>query len=72
MFIPWHKKDWSVVAIDHRRAIRDLDMGFRKVVERWMSYSQLAEVLVVSDSLKPEFTMNINANNSLHASEKVR
>ena len=42
------------------------------VVERWMSYSQLAEVLVVSDSLKPEFTMNINANNSLHASEKVR
>lgn len=61
-----------VVAIDHRRAVRDLDIGLRKVFERWMSYSHLAEVLVVSDSLKAEFSMNINTNNGLQASEKTR
>ena len=39
-----------VVAIDHRRAIRDLDIGLKRVLVRWKSYSDLAETLVVADS----------------------
>jgi hypothetical protein len=39
-----------VVAIDHRRAIRDLDIGLKTVLVRWKSYSALAETLVVADS----------------------
>jgi len=39
-----------VVAIDHRRAIMELDIGLKAVLLRWRSYSDLAEVLVVSDS----------------------
>lgn len=61
-----------VVAIDHRRAIRDLNIGLRKVVERWSSYSHLAEALVVSNSLKPECSINILINNSLHTSKKAQ
>jgi hypothetical protein len=38
-----------VVAIDHRRAIRDLNIGFKAVMSRWQSYSLLAETLVVAD-----------------------
>jgi hypothetical protein len=38
-----------VVAIDHRKAIRDLDIGLKKVLSRWKSYSKLAEVLVVAE-----------------------
>jgi hypothetical protein len=38
-----------VVAIDHRKAIRDLDIGLKKVLFRWKSYSKLAEVLVVAE-----------------------
>ena len=38
-----------VVAIDHRRAIRDLNIGFKAVVSRWKSYSLLAETLVIAD-----------------------
>jgi hypothetical protein len=38
-----------VVAIDHRRAMRDLDIGFAAVMSRWQSYSLLAETLVVAD-----------------------
>ena len=38
-----------VVAIDHRSAIRDLDIGLRSVLMRWISYSKLAEVLVVAE-----------------------
>ena len=38
-----------VVAIDHRRAIRDLGIGLKPVLLRWYSYSRLAESLVVSD-----------------------
>jgi hypothetical protein len=39
-----------VVAIDHRKAIRDLDIGVRKVLQRWQSYSGLAESLVTADA----------------------
>ena len=39
-----------VVAIDHRRAIRDLDIGLKTVLVRWRSYSDLAETLVVAGS----------------------
>ena len=39
-----------VVAIDHRRAIVDLGIGLRAVLERWRAFSRLAETLVVSDS----------------------
>lgn len=39
-----------VVAIDHRRAIMELDIGLKAVLLRWKSYSNLAEVLVVADS----------------------
>lgn len=39
-----------VVAIDHRHAIRDLNIGTSKVLQRWKSYSALAEALVVADS----------------------
>jgi len=38
-----------VVAIDHRKAIRDMDIGFKTVLVRWRSYSKLAEVLVVAE-----------------------
>ena len=38
-----------VVAIDHRKAIRDLNIGLKKVLLRWKSYSTLAEVLVVAE-----------------------
>ena len=41
-----------VVAIDHRRAIRDLDIGLKTVLVRWKSYSDLAETLVVAGSTK--------------------
>jgi hypothetical protein len=39
-----------VVAIDHRGAIRDLNIGLPGVLARWKAYSHLAETLVVSDS----------------------
>lgn len=39
-----------VVAIDHRRAIRDLNIGLGIVLARWKSYSLLAEVLVVAET----------------------
>jgi len=38
------------VAIDHRKAIRDLNIGLKKVLVRWKSYSVLAEALVVAKS----------------------
>jgi len=38
-----------VVAIDHRAAIRDLDIGLQPVLSRWTDYSRLAETLVISD-----------------------
>ena len=38
-----------VVALDHRSAIRDLDIGFRNVLARWKSYTLLAEKLIVRD-----------------------
>jgi hypothetical protein len=38
-----------VVAIDHRKALRDLDIGLKTVLIRWQSYSKLAEVLVVAE-----------------------
>jgi hypothetical protein len=40
-----------VVAIDHRKAIRDLNIGFKRVLLRWKSYSKLAEVLVVAERI---------------------
>lgn len=39
-----------VVAIDHRKAIRDLNIGLKRVLVRWKAYSDLAEALVVTDS----------------------
>tara|TARA_R110002096_G_scaffold50152_1_gene131937 strand:+ start:13193 stop:13954 length:762 start_codon:yes stop_codon:yes gene_type:complete len=55
-----------VVAIDHRHAIRDLDIGFRPVLARWRSYSRLAEMLVVSDSARDcEHAREIQANSSV-------
>ena len=39
-----------VVAFDHRHAIRDLEIGFSTVFERWSNFAKLAEALVVSDS----------------------
>jgi hypothetical protein len=36
-----------VVMIDHRKALRDLDLSVGTVWRRWMSYSHLAERLVV-------------------------
>ena len=38
-----------VVAIDHRRAVRDLGIGMKQVLGRWKSYSKLAERLVLSN-----------------------
>jgi hypothetical protein len=38
-----------VVAIDHRKAIRDLNIGLKRVLLRWNSYSKLAQVLVVAE-----------------------
>ncbi len=39
-----------VVALDHRKAITDLGIGLKPVLERWRAFSRLAEMLVVSDS----------------------
>ncbi len=36
----------TVVMIDHRKALRDLDLSFGRVWRRWMSYSRCAERLV--------------------------
>ncbi len=38
-----------VVALDHRHAIRDLDIGMPQVLSRWKSYSKLAEQLVIAN-----------------------
>ncbi len=35
-----------VVAVDHRRALRDLDITAKTVIQRWNSYSNFAERLV--------------------------
>ena len=42
-----------VVAIDHRKAICDMNIGLKNVIFRWKSYSQLAEVLVVAERMEP-------------------
>lgn len=42
------------VVIDHHHAIRDLDIGLRRVRARWRTYSNLAELLVVTDFERPE------------------
>ncbi|HNP65257.1 MAG TPA: hypothetical protein PKH39_15075, partial [Woeseiaceae bacterium] len=39
-----------VVAIDHRKAIVDLGIGLKPIIERWRAFSRLSETLVVSDS----------------------
>lgn len=39
------------VMIDHRAAIRDMSLDFSIVWQRWMSYSRLAEQLVVDSSI---------------------
>ncbi|MGI9271431.1 MAG: hypothetical protein ACR2QT_06630 [Woeseiaceae bacterium] len=39
------------VMIDHRTAIRDMSLGYSSVWQRWMSYSRLAEQLVVDSSI---------------------
>lgn len=40
-----------VVMIDHRAALRDMSLDSATVWQRWMSYSQLAEQLVVDSGL---------------------
>lgn len=42
-----------VVLIDHRHAIRDLNIGKRKIMTRWNTYRELAEALVVTDFEHP-------------------
>ena len=39
-----------VVMIDHRRTIRDLNLGFRQTWGRWMAISELAEKLVTASA----------------------
>jgi hypothetical protein len=39
-----------VVAIDHWKAIKDLDIGLKTVLQRWKCYSSLAEALVVAET----------------------
>jgi len=36
-----------VVMVDHRRTIRDLDLGFALLWQRWMAIAELAEKLVI-------------------------
>ncbi len=50
-----------VVALDHREAIRDLDIGLRTVVSRWVSYTKLAELLVVADENSNQFEKRVNS-----------
>ena len=38
-----------VVAFDHRKALRDLNIGLSRVLARWRCYAGLAENLVISD-----------------------
>ncbi|MCH9695532.1 MAG: hypothetical protein K0U72_13550 [Gammaproteobacteria bacterium] len=49
-----------VVAIDHQKAIRDLHIGFKAALTRWIEYSSLVEVLVVSEKTTalPKFASN--------------
>ncbi len=43
-----------VVMVDHRRTIRDLELGFRTTWERWMAIARLAEKLVVDNVVTDE------------------
>ena len=49
-----------VVSLDHRAAIRDLNIGVSNVFSRWRSYSKLAELLIVTDQNSPYFEKQIN------------
>ncbi len=40
-----------VVMIDHRRTVRELDLGFRRTWQRWMAFSQMAERLVTGEAV---------------------
>ena len=40
-----------VVMIDHRRTIRDLELGFGRTWQRWMAFSQMAERLVTGEAV---------------------
>ena len=48
-----------VVLIDHRKALRDLDLKTSTVLRRWSSYSRLAERLVVTSKHDPQFDLPI-------------
>ncbi len=50
-----------VVAFDHRHAIRDLNIGLRNVLGRWMNFARLSEALVVSDSPETRAKLTIRA-----------
>lgn len=41
------------VLIDHRRAIKDMNIGVAKIMTRWKTYRELAEALVVTDFEHP-------------------
>jgi hypothetical protein len=58
-----------VVAIDHRKAIKDLDIGLKTVLQRWKSYSNLAEVLVVAEA--SEFSANRRSGGIAVARKRV-
>lgn len=50
-----------VVALDHRHAIRDLEIASEAVLSRWKNFARLAEILVVSDSLEIRAAMTLKA-----------
>jgi len=54
-----------VVAIDHRAAIRELNIGLAAVLARWKSYSELAEALVISDSARPSLMKDVIIDSSI-------
>lgn len=51
-----------VVLIDHRAALRDMNLTIGTVWRRWMSYSNLAERLVTNEDVLPNEDLQVLAN----------
>ncbi len=61
-----------VVLIDHRKALRDLNLEAGTVLRRWMTYSRLAEGLVVSTQRPANLVAGILESNDALIGNEVR
>lgn len=60
----------TVVYLDHRSALRDLDLPFEVVWRRWMAYSRLAERLVTNEPVSADEDLEI-LNDSYVSAEGI-